>query len=246
LIGAHSGYIGHEHGGYLTNAVKKNPFSVVLFDEIEKASDKVHQLLLQVMDEARLTDGKGHKVSFKDCIVVMTSNIGVKEVADIGKSIGFGDVSKVTDDKRTKAIENALKKKFKPEFLNRITAIINFSELTKENYFEIIKLEIDKLKSNLIISGTDYSNVTLEFDDSIIEFIYEKGVDIKYGARPLVRTIEKEISTHLARKMLNEDIKGKSIVKISLVDGKVNFETIKEEVEEKVARSMKAGKSKDE
>ena len=232
LIGAPSGYIGHEHGGYLTNAVKKNPFSIVLFDEIEKASDKVHQLLLQVMDEARLTDGKGHKVSFRDCIVVMTSNIGVKEVSDIGKSIGFGDVSVVTDDKRTQAIENALKKKFKPEFLNRISAIINFNELTKENYFHIIKLELDKLRANLAASGTEFSGVKLVFDESVMDHIYEEGIDDNYGARPLVRTIEKEISTPLARRMLNEDIKGRSEVKISLKDSHIYLEVEKEVVED--------------
>jgi len=232
LIGAPSGYIGHEQGGYLTNAVKKSPFSVILFDEIEKASDKVHQLLLQVMDEARLTDGKGHRVSFRDCIVVMTSNIGVKEVSKIGKSIGFGDVSTITDGKRTKAIENALEKKFKPEFLNRITSIINFNKLVKEDYFKIIELEIDKLKINLAASGTDFARVKLEFDESIISHIYDQGIDEKYGARPLIRVIEKEVSTNLARRMLNEEIKGTSTIKVSMKDGVLLLDVVKEEVEE--------------
>ena len=241
LIGAPSGYIGHEHGGYLTNAVKKNPFSIILFDEIEKASEKVHQLLLQVMDEARLTDGKGHKVSFKDCVIIMTSNIGVKEVSDIGKSIGFGDAKIITDEKRTKAIENALKKKFKPEFLNRITSIINFNELIKEDYFRIIDLELDKLKINLSLSGTDYSQVKLEFDKSVKEHIYNEGIDEKYGARPLVRTIEKEISTPLARKMLNEGITGEAEVKISIEKSGIKLDVKKVEKTEDPPFYMEAG-----
>jgi hypothetical protein len=219
LIGAPAGYIGYESGGYLTNAVKKQPFSVILFDEIEKASDKVHQLLLQIMEEARLTDGKGHPVSFKDSIIVMTSNIGVKEVNDISKTIGFGHVSKVTDDKRTKAVEKALKDQFKPEFLNRVTNIINFNSLTKENYLQIIKLEIEKLKLNLKLSGTEYSHLLLNFDDSLLEHIYNTGIDEKYGARPLKRAIEQEISSPLARKLLNEEIIGKSEITISIQNG---------------------------
>ena len=120
LIGAPSGYIGHEAGGMLTNAVLENPFSVVVFDEFEKASHRVHELLLQILEEGRLTDGKGQKVSFKDCVVIMTSNIGVKEVDDVKKTIGFGDVAELTEEKKNKAIDVALKKKFKPEFLNRV------------------------------------------------------------------------------------------------------------------------------
>ena len=146
LIGAPSGYIGHEQGGYLTNAIKKNPFSIVLFDEIEKASEKVHQLMLQVMDEARLTDGKGNRVSFRDAIIVMTSNLGVKETQKVGKSIGFGNVADITPEKQKKAVTEALKKKFKPEFLNRITCMINFNALSKKDYLKIIKLELNKLK----------------------------------------------------------------------------------------------------
>jgi len=205
------------------------PFSVVLFDEIEKASDKVHQLLLQIMEEARLTDGKGHPVSFKDAIIVMTSNIGVKEVNDIGKTIGFGNNSLITDDKRTKAVEKALKDQFKPEFLNRLTSIINFNSLTKDNYLQIIKLELDKLKLNLKLSGTEYSQVVLNFDDSLLEHIYNTGIDESYGARPLKRAIEQEISTPLARKLLVEDVKGRSVVAVSIKNGALEITVEKED-----------------
>ncbi|KKN40623.1 hypothetical protein LCGC14_0731380 [marine sediment metagenome] len=224
LIGAPSGYIGHEQGGYLTNAVKKNPFSVVLFDEIEKASDKVHQLLLQIMDGGRLTDGKGHKVPFKDTILIMTSNIGVDETKAVSKTIGFGDAAKLTKEKRVKAVKSAVKKKFKPEFLNRVTTIIDFDPLTKENYLHIIGLELEKLKINLKLNRTPYSKLEVDFDKSLCNHIYKIGIDEKFGARPLQRSIEREISTPLARKLLREDMDcANTLVKIAAKRNKVNI-----------------------
>ena len=228
LIGAPAGYIGHESGGYLTNAVKKQPFSVILFDEIEKANERVHQLLLQIMDEARLTDGKGNSVSFRDTIIIMTSNVGVSEVNEISRTIGFGKVNEVTDEKRTKAIGNALKKKFKPEFLNRVSSIINFAALTKDNYINIIKLELDKLKVNLKLSGTEFSQINLSFDDSLLDYIYNVGIDEKYGARPLKRAIEHKISTPIARKFLKEEVYGEASAAISAKKGKLNINITKE------------------
>lgn len=226
-----AGYIGHEAGGYLTNSVKKQPFSVILFDEIEKANEKVHQLLLQVMDEARLTDGKGNPVSFRDTVIIMTSNVGVKEVGNISKRIGFGDACVVTDEKKEQAIGEALKKKFTPEFLNRVTSIVHFSSLTKHDYEAIIKLELEKVKSNLKLSGTDYSNIQLEFDNSLVDYIYGVGIDEKYGARPLKRAIEREIATPLARKLLNEDIQDVSLVKISIAEGELLMDVIKSDID---------------
>lgn len=224
LIGSPMGYVGHEQGGHLTNAIRKQPFSVILFDEIEKASDKVHQLLLQIMDEARLTDGKGHRVSFKDTIIIMTSNLGVRETEKIGKTIGFGNVSELTPEKREKAIKDALKKKFKPEFLNRITGMINFGTLTKENYMEIIRLELDKLKLNLKLNRTIYANLRLDFDESLHEYIYEKGIDEKYGARPLKRAIEKEISNPIAKRLLKENINENSKIRLYLERGDLKMD----------------------
>jgi|WetSurSiteA1Bulk_404760.scaffolds.fasta_scaffold00586_2 ATP-dependent Clp protease ATP-binding subunit ClpA len=206
LIGAPHGYIGHEHGGYLTNALLKNPFSVVLFDEIEKASDKVHQLLLQIMDEARLTDGKGRKVSFRDAIIIMTSNLGVQEMQSVEKTIGFGDVAVLTKDRRVTSVKEALKKKFRPEFLNRLTGVVHFDALTKADYHKIIKLELEKLKRNLKVNRTPYSKLDVSFDKSLYGYIYKVGIDEKFGARPLQRAIEREVSTPLARKILKEDI----------------------------------------
>jgi len=227
LIGAPSGYIGHEAGGYLTNAMMKSPFSVVVFDEVEKASYKVHELLLQILEEGRLTDGKGRTVAFKDAIIVMTSNIGVKEVDAIGKTIGFGDAAKMTDEKRGRAIDNALKKKFKPEFLNRIDSIINFKSLVKKHYMRIIDIELYKLNDNLRSNDTEYKKLELKFDTKVKNFIYKEGIDEEYGARPLKRTIEKLVATTLAQKLLKEDVDKDALIEISTAKGKVTFKVVK-------------------
>jgi len=228
LIGAPAGYIGHDSGGILTNAILGNPFTVVVFDEVEKASSKVHELLLQILEEGRLTDGKGNTVSFKDAVIVLTSNVGVREVGDIGKTIGFGDVAKITDDKKDSAISRALKDKFKPEFLNRLDNIIYFKSLVKKDYMRIIDIELYKLNDNLKNNDTDYKDVELKFDDKIKEFIYKEGIDEQYGARPLKRTIEKVIATPLAQKLLSEDITNVNIY-VGLNKKKVTFK-----VEEKI------------
>ena len=223
LIGAPSGYIGHEQGGVLTNAMMKNPFAVVVFDEVEKASSKVHELMLQVLEEGRLTDGKGQKVSFKDAIIVMTSNVGAKEIESISKTIGFGDANKITDTKKDVALNEALKKKFKPEFLNRLDAVVNFRTLAKKDYMRIIEIELFKLNDNLKHNQTDYTGLSLEFDKSVANHIYKTGIDENFGARPLKRQIEKEIATPLARKILEENITTEAVIKVSFKRSKVSF-----------------------
>jgi ATP-dependent Clp protease ATP-binding subunit ClpA len=227
LIGAPSGYIGHEAGGFLTNAMMKNPFSVVVFDEVEKASYKVHELLLQVLEEGRLTDGKGRTVSFGQAVVVMTSNIGVKEVESIGKTIGFGDVAKLTDEKRGHAIDSALKKKFKPEFINRIDSIINFKSLVKKDYMRIIDIELYKLNDNLRSNDTEYKKLELKFDTKVKNFIYKEGIDEEYGARPLKRTIEKLVATPLAQKLLKENVDKDALIETSVSKSKITFKATK-------------------
>lgn len=226
LIGAPSGYIGYDQGGILTNAVIENPFCVVVFDEVEKASTKVHELMLQILEEGRLTDGKGQVASFKDTIVIMTSNIGVSEIDNIKKTVGFGDVAKITEDKKDKAIDEALKKKFKPEFLNRIDAIINFRSLDKKDYLRIIDLELYKLNDNLKNNDTEYKELTLKFDKKIRNFIFDNGINEEFGARPLKRCIEKEIATTLARKLLKESISADAIISVSVVKDKPSFKVI--------------------
>ena len=228
LIGAPSGYVGHEHGGFLTNAVSKNPFSVIVFDEIEKASHKVHQLLLQILEEGRLTDGKGKTVSFSDSIVVMTSNVGVKEIESVQKTIGFGDAAKLTEKKKNQALTQALKAKFKPEFLNRIDSIVNFRNLTKKDYMRIIDIELYRLNDHLRSNDSEFKGLELKFDKRIKEYIYKNGINDEYGARPLKRCIEREISTSLAKELLsNEEVDKEGAVLISAFRGKVKFHPTK-------------------
>lgn len=223
LIGAPSGYVGYEQGGILTNAIQKNPFSVVVFDEVEKASHKVHELLLQILEEGRLTDGKGQPASFKNAVIVMTSNVGVEEIDEVGKTIGFGDVAVLTEEKKDKALKDALKKKFKPEFLNRIDSIINFRSLSKADYMRIIDIELYKLNENLRNNDTEYQTLALDFDARIRNLVYREGIDEKYGARPLKRCIENMVATPLADKLLREDIEPETSVNISAYRGKATF-----------------------
>lgn len=240
LIGAPSGYVGHEQGGILTNAVNENPFSVVVFDEIEKASNKVHELMLQILEEGRLTDGKGQKVSFKDTIIIMTSNIGVSEVEDVKKTIGFGDVATLTEDKKTKAIDSAIKKKFKPEFMNRIDSVVHFCTLTKSDFMRIIDIELYRLNENLRTNDTEFKDLTLEFDKSVKSFIYKHGIDEEFGARPLKRCIEREVSTPLSSRLLRGDIPLDSVVTVAIKRGKIDFVINKKESPREIPSIIKA------
>ena len=224
LIGSPNGYVGFEQGGFLTNAVKKYPFSVVVFDEVEKASTKIHELMLQILDSGRLTDGKGETILFNNTIIIMTSNIGVTEVKNVEKTIGFGDVSTLTEDKKNKAINKGVKKKFKPEFLNRIDSIVYFKSLTKKDYGKIIEIELDRLNNNLSKNNTEYNQLILNFNKNLYDFIYKKGVNKEFGARPLKRAIDKYVSTPLAQKLLEEQTPTESDVKISTAHGKVIFD----------------------
>jgi ATP-dependent Clp protease ATP-binding subunit ClpA len=235
LIGSPSGYVGHEQGGILTNAILEDPFSVVVFDEIEKASHKVHEIMLQILEEGRLTDGKGQKVSFKDTVIIMTSNIGVSEVDDVKKTIGFGDVGKLTEDKKTKAIDGAIKKKFKPEFLNRIDSVVHFRSLTKSDYVRIIDIELYKLNENLRTNDTEFKDLELEFDKKIKAHIFKHGIDEDFGARPLKRCIEKEIATPLAVRLLRGDIDINATVLVTMRNSKVDFNIIEPEEKEEAS-----------
>ena len=230
-----NGYIGHDDGGVLTNAITANPFSVVVFDEIEKASTKVYDLLLQILDEGRLTDGKGKAVSFKDTIIIMTSNIGVKEMDDVTKTIGFGDVSLLTEDTKTKALDKALKDKFNPEFLNRIDSIVYFKDLTKEDYMKIIDLELYKLTENLKLNDSGYKDIVLNFDSKTREFIYNNGVDEKFGARPITRAIEKYISTEIAGLLLNNEFSPYVIINTTIEDDKVTLKVDDKEKDQELS-----------
>ncbi|MCK5788357.1 MAG: ATP-dependent Clp protease ATP-binding subunit, partial [Chlamydiia bacterium] len=200
LIGSPPGYVGHEKGGQLTEIIRKKPYAVVLLDEIEKAHPDVFKTLLQLLDEGHLTDGLGRKIDFKNTLIIMTSNIGIKESMDFGPSVGFETESSMgqDEDRIHGILEKALKKKFPPEFLNRIDDTIIFNTLSKDDIVKIIRLELNKLIKR--VEGIGYKMV---IKDSAIQQIAEVGYDIEYGARPLNRAIQDLIQDELADKMLD-------------------------------------------
>jgi len=204
LIGAPPGYVGYEEGGQLTERVRRKPYSVVLLDEIEKAHPDIYNILLQVLDDGQLTDGLGRKIDFKNTMIIMTSNIGVRQLKDFGEGVGFATSTRVQNaEENSKAvIEKALKKTFAPEFLNRIDDIIIFNSLTREHIFQIIDILMKGVGVRLKNLG-----FALELTLEAKEFIAEKGYDVQFGARPLHRAIQKYLEDPLAEEILNMNIK---------------------------------------
>ncbi|RKY94775.1 MAG: ATP-dependent Clp protease ATP-binding subunit, partial [Ignavibacteriae bacterium] len=202
LVGAPPGYVGYEEGGQLTEKVRRKPYSVVLFDEIEKAHPDIYSILLQVLDDGVLTDSLGRKVDFKNTIIIMTSNVGTKDIKDIG-SFGFSDASgKDKYDNLKNTVEDAMKKLFNPEFLNRIDDSIVFRNLNREDIMKIIDIESRDLYKNL-----EENKMDLLLDQSAKEFLVAKGFDEKFGARPLRRAIQKYIEDPLAEEILRGSFK---------------------------------------
>jgi len=213
LIGAPPGYVGHDEGGQLTEAVRNNPYSIVLLDEIEKAHPDVFNLLLQLLDEGTLTDSLGRKVNFKNTIVIMTSNIGSRQLSDFGTGVGFSTgSSKTKEEENTKGvIQSALKKAFAPEFLNRIDDVIMFRKLDEKDIGEIVEIELEKL-----IDRVDDLGYKMKFSKKITDYIVEKGFSKDYGARPLKRAIQKYIEDVVAEEMIsNTKIAEGSTISIS-------------------------------
>jgi ATP-dependent Clp protease ATP-binding subunit ClpC len=203
LIGSPPGYVGHEDGGQLTEKVKNKPYSVILFDEIEKAHKDIFSTLLQVLDDGHLTDSLGRKINFKNCIIIMTSNIGVKKLQDFGNGIGFTVGSTYVEEERRRDILNKeLKKFFAPEFLNRIDEVIIFKSLGKDEVKQIVSLEMKKLSNRL--EGLRYD---ITFDNSIIDMLSEVGFDSEYGARPVKRAIQDKIEDFISEEVLLGNIK---------------------------------------
>jgi ATP-dependent Clp protease ATP-binding subunit ClpC len=200
LIGAPPGYVGYEEGGQLTEKVRRKPYSVVLLDEIEKAHPDVYNILLQVLDDGQLTDGLGRKVDFKNTLIIMTSNIGVRQIKDFGQGVGFDTAARKSqaEDNTKSIIQNALKKTFSPEFLNRIDDVVIFNSLTKEDIAQIIDISLAELLGRL--SELDFN---LELTDEAKSFIADKGFDPQFGARPLQRAIQKHLEDPLAEYILN-------------------------------------------
>ena len=199
LIGAPPGYVGYEEGGQLTEKVRRKPYSVILLDEIEKAHPDVYNILLQVLDDGQLTDGLGRKVDFKNSLIIMTSNIGVRQLKDFGQGVGFATQSRkdTVEDHSKSVIQNALKKTFSPEFLNRIDDVVIFNSLGKEDIFKIIDISLAELFNRL--DGLKYK---LALSEEAKEFVADKGFDPQYGARPLNRAIQKYIEDPLAEFIL--------------------------------------------
>ena len=217
LIGAPPGYVGHDDGGQLTNAVRTKPYSIILFDEIEKAHNDVFNILLQILDEGRLTDSKGRTVDFKNTIIIMTSNLGATTSENKDKHLGFG--VNVEDNKKEyetdynkmkEKIMKACKKRFRPEFLNRIDELIVYHNLSEDNIRDIIKILIKDLEKRL-----EDMNIRLELDESVMKFLIKQGTDLKFGARPLARAIQRHIMDGLSTKLLTDEIvSGDDVIEI--------------------------------
>src|SRR5580765_1750292 len=213
LIGAPPGYVGYEEGGQLTERVRRKPYSVILLDEIEKAHPDIYNILLQVLDDGQLTDGLGRKVDFKNTLIIMTSNIGARQLKDFGAGVGFATSSRVqNEDEANKAvIEKALKRTFSPEFLNRIDDVVIFNSLTKENIFEIIDILMKGVMKRLSNLG-----FSLELTEDAKSFLAEKGYDVQFGARPLHRAIQKYLEDPLAEEILSLHVKAGDVLEADL------------------------------
>jgi len=213
LVGAPPGYVGYEEGGQLTEKVRRKPYSVVLLDEIEKAHPDVFHLLLQVLDEGLLTDSLGRKIDFKNTIIIMTSNIGSRELKDFGQGVGFSTNARVEQFNETSKsiIQKALKKAFAPEFLNRIDDIILFNALTKKDIFKIIDIELKGLFSRVFQLG-----YKIHISPAAKDFIAEKGFDVQFGARPLKRAIQKYLEDPMAEVIIRSDLKHGDTLSVNL------------------------------
>lgn len=223
LIGAPPGYVGYEEGGQLTEKVRRKPYSVVLLDEIEKAHPDVYNILLQVLDDGQLTDGLGRKVDFKNTLIIMTSNIGVRQLKDFGQGVGFATKSRqeAAEDTTKAVIQNALKRTFSPEFLNRIDDVVVFNSLGKEEIYKIIDITLKDLHRRLATM-----NFKLVISDEAKSFVAEKGFDPQFGARPLNRAIQKYLEDPLAEFILNDQPQENALLEAILTDEKDNLRIV--------------------
>jgi len=238
LIGAPPGYVGYEEGGQLTEKVRRRPYSVVLLDEIEKAHPDVFNLLLQALDDGQMTDSLGRKIDFKNTIIIMTSNIGARQLKDFGQGVGFTTSTRAesTEDHSKSVIENALKKAFAPEFLNRIDDVVVFNSLSRDDIHKIIDIELGSLYGR--IKGLGY---VIKISDEAKDFISDKGYDSAFGARPLKRAIQKYLEDPLAEEIIKSPMTEGDIIEVA-------FEKEKEEIRIKIhkPKNPKSGKAKKE
>ena len=232
LVGAPPGYVGYEEGGQLTEKVRRRPYSVVLLDEIEKAHPDVFNILLQILDEGHVTDSLGRRIDFKNTILIMTSNIGTRQLKDFGRGIGFSSANDITDvDHSRSVIQKALNRAFAPEFLNRVDDIVMFDQLSKESIYKIIDLELKGLYKR--INDLGYN---VELTESAKEYIAEKGYDVQFGARPLKRALQKYVEDEMAEMILRTGIKeGQTVT--------VDFDNDKKQIVMNVTDSKKIDQS---
>jgi ATP-dependent Clp protease ATP-binding subunit ClpC len=240
LVGSPPGYVGHQEGGQLTEQVKNKPYSVILFDEIEKAHKDVYSLLLQTMDEGHLTDGLGRKINFKNTLIIMTSNIGARKVQDFGTGVGFGTRTKNEKETEIKQmmVEDELKKFFPPEFLNRVDDVVFFNPLKEDEIKQIVTLEISKLLSRL-----KSMNYDIVIHESLVNRICEVGFDEKFGARPIKRAIQNQIEDFISDEILKKNIVTDTVYILECINDKVQ---IREKTTEKpvVLEKPKRGRTK--
>jgi len=220
LIGSPPGYVGYEEGGQLTEAVRRKPFSVVLFDEIEKAHPDVFNTLLQILEDGHLTDAQGHTVDFKNTVIIMTSNLGTRDIQK-GPGVGFAahPDEQVTYDRMKDKVLEELKRSFRPEFLNRIDEVIVFHSLTRENVKAIVDLMMRRIREQL-----KAKDVEIELTDDAKNLLAEKGYDPALGARPLRRTLQRLVEDPLSEKLLWKEFKAGETVIVDVRDGEITFE----------------------
>lgn len=230
LVGSPPGYVGYEEGGQLTEAVRKHPYSVILFDEIEKAHPDIFNLLLQILDDGRLTDGQGRTVDFKNTIIIMTSNVGVSSLNQNPKiGFGTGDVEKEIDDSNKEIINKAIKNAFAPEFLNRLDDIIMFNSLDKNAIKEITKILLEETKERLKNLG-----IEINYNKRVVDLLSEGGFSKEYGARPLERHITNKIDNQLAEEILEGKLSKDMKINLTVKEGKINFANKKEKIKEEI------------
>ncbi|MFQ5875154.1 MAG: AAA family ATPase, partial [Dehalococcoidia bacterium] len=220
LIGAPPGYVGYDEGGQLTEAVKRRPYRVILFDEVEKAHPDVFNILLQILEDGRLTDGHGRTVNFANTVVIMTSNLGTAELQQ--ESMGFRreKATGVDEERLKRDVERAMKQTFRPEFLNRIDEIIIFHQLTQEQIVQIVDLLMKEVQERLADRG-----VTVELTQEAKAWLAQMGYDPAFGARPLRRTVQRYVETPLAKKLLAKEIKEGEHVSVGVQKDELTFST---------------------
>ena len=223
LIGSPPGYVGHESGGFLTEQVKRKPYSVILFDEIEKAHPEVFNVLLQMLDDGHLTDSLGRTIDFRNCLVILTSNTGSRDLDQFGTGLGFRSNLKTVAQQQQEekdVINKALKNKFAPEFINRIDEIVIFNRLTEDNVMGILINECKLLNETL----REVGNYDLRISKSARDIILEQGYDPKFGARPLKRSLERLVENPIAEMILKGDLTEGDIIRVKGLKGEIKIE----------------------